>query len=183
MALFVELPHGYAFDLEQVLWYQINSYGDGYNPDVEYGRRKVGGVEWSMHPVDLRVHFKNGSDLEILGFESYFIGERLYPKIKELESQSANSALPTPICFDITSNNGVYFVQGEITRRIKIGYSESVDKRMKALETSEPLRLLHVIPNAGTDVESGLHKKFSHLRVIGEWFEGEQEILDYLRSL
>ena len=89
----------------------------------------------------------------------------------------------SPLVFDATSNNGVYFVQGEITQRIKIGFSSQVDNRIKDLETSEPLRLLHVISDASTEKERSIHQQFAHLRVIGEWFEGTAELIEYIGTL
>lgn len=85
----------------------------------------------------------------------------------------------------IESHNigGVYFIQGEITGRIKIGHSQDIKSRLQSLQSSEPLRLTHVIPNESRETELRLHKKFSHLRVIGEWFEGTQELVYYINSL
>ena len=180
MANFIEMPHGIAFDVEQVLWYQLRR-GDSYDPDKDgddrrYYERSDGK---NVTPTKLLIYFKNGDDLEIPDFEQYFV-KRLWDALDELELKQS---LPTPPVFDATSNSGVYFIQGEITRRIKIGFSDQVDKRIKALETSEPLRLLHVMPNVSTDMERDLHKKFAHLRVIGEWFDGEQELIGYIKSL
>lgn len=175
MAKFVEMPHGYAFDLEQVLYYQILN-GDSYNPEYEYEPR-------NYKPVKLILHFKNGDDLKIPDFEEHFIHKWFYPAIRELEKRVVDEPVSIPQGEDFTNNSGVYFIQGEITKRIKIGHSDDIKGRIKSLEGSEPLRLIHVIPNATTKTELSLHKKFSHLRVIGEWFEGTQELAHYISSL
>ena len=64
MAKFVEMPHGYAIDVEEILYYQV-VYGDTYNPDTEYNK--------GYEPMKLLIHFKNGDDLEIGDFEQYFL--------------------------------------------------------------------------------------------------------------
>ena len=133
--------------------------------------------------MKLILHFKNGDDLEIPDFEEHFIHKWFYPAITELEKRVVDQPVSIPQGEDFTNNSGVYFIQGEITKRIKIGYSDDIKGRIKSLEGSESLRLIHVIPNATTKTELSLHKKFSHLRVIGEWFEGTQELAHYISSL
>lgn len=91
-----------------------------------------------------------------------------------------NEFVTTPYTY---ANQGVYFVQGETTKRIKIGYSSQIEKRIKGLQTSEPIKLIHVIPNASTDAESSLHNKFSHMRTHGEWFTSHPKLLAFIYSL
>ena len=177
MAKFVEMPHGYAFNVEEVLYYQV-LYGDTYNPDIDYNKYS----ERDCSPIKLLIHFKNGDDLEIPDFEQFFLKD-LWKALNSLESQSIEQPLEIPPIEDYTTNSGIYFIQGEITKRIKIGFSKQIDQRIKGLQTSEHLRLIGVIPNVSTDMESSLHSKFSHLRVLGEWFEGSQELIQYINSL
>ncbi|WP_199197432.1 GIY-YIG nuclease family protein [Chroococcidiopsis sp. CCALA 051] len=72
---------------------------------------------------------------------------------------------------------------------IKIGKARDLDKRLKSLQTSSPatLQLLKAIQVTGekeaAEMESKLHRRFTHLRITGEWFKAEKELLDYLSNL
>lgn len=69
-----------------------------------------------------------------------------------------------------TESTSTYIVRHPVTRLIKIGRTNDVPGRLKALQTGAGaiLATLAVIPG---DVESNLHKKFAALRRHGEWFE------------
>ena len=77
----------------------------------------------------------------------------------------------------------VYFIQGCETQRIKIGISNNVDSRLKGIQSSEPLKLLAVIKQGGKDLERRLHQKFQGLRVHGEWFRPDPQLLEYIGEL
>jgi hypothetical protein len=65
----------------------------------------------------------------------------------------------------------VYFLS-DGSKLIKIGWARDPDKRIRLLQTGTPkrLRIIGVIP--GTLLtESLIHKRFSHARVTGEWFD------------
>ena len=72
----------------------------------------------------------------------------------------------------------IYFVLHEGTGHVKIGYSDSVKKRISQLQTGNPekLRLLRVI-DGGPKTEQWLHKRFSGFNVRGEWFAFHDEML------
>ena len=79
--------------------------------------------------------------------------------------------------------SGVYFISnGEA---IKIGVSKDVVERMRGLQTasSRPLRLMAFLPGATGRDEAMLHRKFAHLRLNGEWFRPEAELLEYVFGL
>lgn len=75
-----------------------------------------------------------------------------------------------------------YFVSDELGR-VKIGRSRNVDKRLKALQTSNSaiLTLLGSIPQ---NRERMLHHKFAsyRLRDNSEWFTLSEEIISYIRT-
>jgi hypothetical protein len=77
----------------------------------------------------------------------------------------------------------VYFIRsGEA---IKIGKaSGNVRDRMAQLQTANPadLELLGVMPG-GLEEEAGLHRRFAHLRLRGEWFTCDQDLLDFIAGL
>ena len=92
-----------------------------------------------------------------------------------------NSSSKSPI----QKNQGqkdLYFIQGCVTKRIKIGISHNVHKRITQLVSSEPLELLGVIKGGGKELEGKLHEQFDRLRVYNEWFKPEKELLDYIED-
>ena len=125
MPKFVELPHGYAFDIEQVVYYRIG-LGD-INPDIDYMQQTPSGVK-NFTPVNLTIYFKNGDKLEIPEFERFFLDDQFFLALTELENGVINEpALFKP--FGMINRavegledhriRGIYFLQGEITKRIK----------------------------------------------------------------
>lgn len=78
----------------------------------------------------------------------------------------------------------VYFYQEQGGGPIKIGKGDDPRKRGAALQTGNPrpLVLLHTIP--GSHAEEGmLHRRFAHLRIRGEWFRADAELLSYIETL
>lgn len=78
----------------------------------------------------------------------------------------------------------VYFIEGEGLARIKIGYSEDPEKRLKQLSTGSPTKLRLVKKVRGdADLEKELHKRFEHLRYDKEWFHATRELTNYIEGL
>jgi hypothetical protein len=79
-------------------------------------------------------------------------------------------------------NEVVYFFKNE-TGRIKIGYTNHIERRQRQLENNTgPLSLLGTMPG-GLAEEQQLHRKFAHLRQHGEWFDADPELTGYIESL
>lgn len=76
---------------------------------------------------------------------------------------------------------GVYFVRGDRSGLVKIGYSVNPRKRMKGLMTgaAEPLTLLFVI-RAPRSRERALHARFAKYRTQGEWFEAGPDLAAFI---
>ena len=80
----------------------------------------------------------------------------------------------------------VYFVLNRDSNAVKIGSAKNVRRRLAALQTSSPaqLKLLGSIKaksiKAAQNLEQSLHQKFADLRIIGEWFRSEKELLHYI---
>lgn len=84
--------------------------------------------------------------------------------------------------------NVVYLIQAESTNRYKIGKSGDLQKRMLALKTGcpYPVKLIHGIRchfTSVNEVEASLHLRYHSMRVHGEWFELDQNAVDYIKSL
>lgn len=76
----------------------------------------------------------------------------------------------------------IYFIQGDVTKRIKIGYtSNAVNMRLANLQTgcTEKLVLLLCIPGT-LEEEKSLHEKFASHRLDGEWFECGKVVVDFI---
>jgi len=89
----------------------------------------------------------------------------------------------------------IYFVQGTITKNIKIGYvsagrtpysdSYSRDRviaRIRGIQSSDPLVCLRVIEGSRQE-ERLMHLKFYHAWSHGEWFKPVPELLEYVNGL
>ena len=80
----------------------------------------------------------------------------------------------------------VYFIRDGL-EHIKIGVANNVKNRIKELQTANPMKLeyfygMHVKTSEDAyDLEEELHKKFSNIRLMGEWFK-EEEVLEFLKQ-
>lgn len=75
-----------------------------------------------------------------------------------------------------------YFIRG--ADAIKIGRSRQPRARMAELQpgSGTKLELLLAVPFSRL-TEPDAHRKFKHLRLHGEWFRPEQELLDFIGQL
>ncbi len=78
----------------------------------------------------------------------------------------------------------VYFIRAGEAGPVKIGFSRSVQTRLAALQTAHHERLVLVAKHMGTiETERELHQRFTHLRLEGEWFRVEADLLAYIASI
>ncbi len=77
----------------------------------------------------------------------------------------------------------VYFIQGEITKAIKIGRTYSVFRRLKTLQNdvSENLIILGIVSESDFS-ETLLHKRFSKENIRGEWFNPSIRLLSFIEK-
>lgn len=79
----------------------------------------------------------------------------------------------------------VYFIAARQSGMVKIGFtSKTAQERLAGLQTgsSETLEVLATIPGSTKD-ESELHRRFSALRITGEWFKLEGALRSFIRSI
>ncbi len=78
----------------------------------------------------------------------------------------------------------VYFIQDTGLGNIKIGFTKDLQERLLKLQTSaaHELKVLKSLPG-GRKKEYALHKQFEHLRIGGEWFKPEPELLDFISRI
>ena len=84
----------------------------------------------------------------------------------------------------ISEDGCVYFVQEGEGGAIKIGYAKNPIARLKELQVANPdkLNMLGVIRVDSGNLEYLIHKKFAHLKIRGEWFRPEKELLEYIKT-
>lgn len=84
----------------------------------------------------------------------------------------------------------VYFIRavGVNNAPIKIGITNDLDGRLRALQTGSPHRytvvgLQKFADRAGAfRRETALHRQFAHLRLEGEWFKPGRDLLAYMHA-
>jgi hypothetical protein len=78
----------------------------------------------------------------------------------------------------------VYFIADDAGGPVKIGQSKAPIERLTALQTSYPYRLRLLAQASGAQLqEVQLHARFAHLRLLGEWFRPDPELLSFITTL
>ena len=96
MPKFIDMPHGYSFDIEELLYYRI-THGDTWIEEYEkqssdFSMTSSEEKIWQAHqPMKLLLHFKNGTELEIPDFEMKFLEKWFFPAIRQLEENTGNA--------------------------------------------------------------------------------------------
>jgi len=77
----------------------------------------------------------------------------------------------------------VYFIQGQQTQLIKIGKADTVESRLRYLQTGSPdqLTVRAVIENESDD--RLYHRKFAPDWVWGEWFKPSDRLMDFIAQI
>jgi len=76
----------------------------------------------------------------------------------------------------------VYFTQRKSDDLIKIGHSTCVTERLAFLRTKHgKMELLGLIPGTISD-EKNLHEQFGMCRVVLEWFNPRDELMDFINT-
>jgi len=78
----------------------------------------------------------------------------------------------------------IYFIKAGNLNQIKIGYSKNPKARFYAINLSSPINLQLIKTIQGEkDNEKNIHKKFSHIKVKGEWFQQTKELMDFIENI
>jgi hypothetical protein len=79
----------------------------------------------------------------------------------------------------------VYFIREGVDGAVKIGSSGAPRQRMSSLQCQNPRRLslLAVLPMNVDSLETDLQERFARLRLCGEWFRCEDELLTFIVSI
>lgn len=85
---------------------------------------------------------------------------------------------PAPVPHPIPPGQCVYFIQAVHGGPIKIGMSESPERRLSDLQVGSPYKLRIIgIAAGGQPREASLHKRLAAHRLHGEWFTDTPEVL------
>ncbi|WP_454175367.1 GIY-YIG nuclease family protein [Gordonia sputi] len=71
----------------------------------------------------------------------------------------------------------VYYLQ--FNGRIKIGFTTNLEERLRAI----PHDTVLAVEPGGCDIERKRHRQFRQHRVVGEWFEPSEKLLDHIKKL
>lgn len=76
-----------------------------------------------------------------------------------------------------------YIIQAGPSGPVKIGKADDVEGRIAALQVGHPeeLRLIRLV-DTDFDAEPSFHDRFAHLRIRGEWFRFDAEMMTFVPS-
>jgi len=75
----------------------------------------------------------------------------------------------------------VYFIQCDVTKRVKIGLSMDPKDRLKKMQAMCPTELSIIYQvKTRSEMEEVLHERFAKYRLHGEWFEYGEEIKQFV---
>lgn len=80
-------------------------------------------------------------------------------------------------------NMVIYIIEALDSENFKIGFTKNIDRRVKELQTSSAFKLevkYTYESEFATKIESKIHKSYSHLRLNGEWFKLDYDILEII---
>jgi hypothetical protein len=109
-----------------------------------------------------------------------FTRQRLIRSVKAMRGGHTKGQTPM---LHSKKEGQIYFIQGEATKNIKIGFSDDPKIRLKGHQTGsgEKLILLKTVKGCKAD-ETEIHNKLRHFRIHGEWFKPERELLDFIEA-
>ncbi len=82
------------------------------------------------------------------------------------------------------ADSQVYFIQASDGGPIKIGVTTNLRSRLKSLQTGHAVPVCVLLSLSGDEAdERRLHARFAHLRMSGEWFRPEPELLSFIESV
>lgn len=77
----------------------------------------------------------------------------------------------------------IYFLYAKRARRIKIGFSNSPQKRIPSIQTASPEKLIELaVLDGKRELEQAIHTHFHYLRENGEWFRAESELFEWIHE-
>lgn len=105
------------------------------------------------------------------------IGRAFKSKLVLIQTETSDALVGLPSC--------VYFVQCTNGGAIKIGVASDLARRLRDLQAMNPydLVIIGAIPGGGYKLERQLHKKFEKFHIHHEWFQPDEELLQFIANL
>ena len=119
---------------------------------------------------------KGMSDNDILIYHS---------RVKKKRTPADNRTIPSrPVSLGFDPDQTIYFIQQGDVGPIKIGVTRKLEDRLIALQTGNPaeLRIIATI-SAPPALEPQLHAYFDEHRLMGEWFNPVDEVLEFAKLM
>lgn len=145
-----------------------------------YSRHAAGRISHAVREVTLRW---NGGQVVGTNYQ-WACGSSTYRAI--LTDEPADFLEPCLRCEAALERDGdrmdtrVYFAWAPSTGLVKIGFTADVKRRMRQIR---PVVEWLADTSGGRRLEREMHERFSHLRVAGEWFKSDPELMDYIDAL
>lgn len=79
-------------------------------------------------------------------------------------------------------NQDTYFA-ADSQGAVKIGRSYNIKERLMQFQRDRGGEVTLLAMISGGDAELGLHRRFAHLKIDGEWYKPEPEMLEFIRGL
>ncbi|MDO6524720.1 GIY-YIG nuclease family protein [Motilimonas sp. 1_MG-2023] len=79
----------------------------------------------------------------------------------------------------------IYFIQGEITKKIKIGHTDNIilEDRLQPIRSSSPDKIMFLGGMPGDrSLESTLKKRFNKFNSHGEWFFENNDLYSFISN-
>jgi len=78
----------------------------------------------------------------------------------------------------------IYFIQGELTKLIKIGFTSDLKKRLESFEYCSPDKLILLGFMPGDEkMEAKLHNTFKRYHHHGEWFRPNKKLFEFIKII
>lgn len=82
-----------------------------------------------------------------------------------------------------TTSAVVYYFGDPVMQQVKIGTSTNLGKRIAVLRKSRPRALILATEPGTYSMENHRHQQFGRLRVHGEWFLKDPELMDHVNLM
>lgn len=146
------------------------------------GRGRSGGKKFTIQIENESIPIKAQKSLNINAIVAWV---KTWAGEKAQIITPGNKTLSTNGEIESSETEFIYFILNEECNAVKIGRAKDVDKRLKSLQTANccELKIIKTIRTNGNSkakkFEEDLHEKYKHLRIRGEWFKAEQELLNF----
>ena len=120
------------------------------------------------------------------GWREFHLPREVYNQLLKInlseKTTKPNSITPEPP--QKNKDELIYFIRKGETGSIKIGRTSDVENRLNGLQTGSDIKLnlIKTIPG-NPKLEAYLHEKFKSIRLEGEWFSPDNNLLELIKLI